>query len=644
MPLNLASTVSPSLAPLAGTTPLLAPARARCEQRDDGSFVLSSPEALGHYERCVGVWLERWARQRPDGLALAERAEPDEGAELAEPQAWRRLTWSELRQQVGAVAQSLLDMDLPPGDPVVVLSDNSIDHALLLLAAMHVGRPVCSVSSAYCRSTREYSKVGAILAALKPALVYASDAAVYGPALRACAPLIPGVRAVVLGQGAPELADVLPSMAFAPLLQTTETRAVRQAFDAIEGDDHAKYLLTSGSTGRPKVVINTHRMLCANQQMIQQAWPFLSDAAPVLLDWLPWSHTFGANHNLNLVLRHGGTLYIDDGRPAPGLLERTAANLRQVRPTLYFNVPRGLDMLLPLLETDADFARAALGRLDMLFYAGAALTSSTWQRLQAVAARVRDKPLWLTTSWGATETSPAVTSAHWWLDGAGNIGLPLPGMQLKFVPLDPAGHHADRPDGKYELRVRGVSVFPGYRGAPELSAQAFDDEGFYRIGDAGRLADPSRPEAGVLFAGRVAEDFKLASGTWVSVGALRLRLVSALAPYAQDAVLTGHDRDEIGALVFPSAAAGALAPDELVARLHESLTRLRAEGGGSASQVTRLRVLAEPPNADAGEITDKGYINQRAVLERRATDVAALHANADGNVLAAPPAHFRVNS
>ena len=491
--------------------------------------------------------------------------------------------------------------------PVVVLSDNAVDHAVLMLACLHIGRPVCTVSSAYSRATKDFSKIGSILEALGPALVYAADAAVYGPAMAAA-----GVDALaVFSVGA---VAVPGARGFDALLATPETPAVMQAFAAIAPDDHAKYLLTSGSTGTPKVVINTHRMLCANQQMIAQAWRFLDAEKPVVLDWLPWSHTFGGNHNLNLVLRNGGTLYIDDGRPAPGMVEKTLRNIIDVKPTLYFNVPRGFDMLLPHLEADAALAREFFARLRMVFYAGAALPQATWARLEAVAARVRDEPVWFTTSWGSTETSPAITSAHWRLERAGCIGLPLAGMAIKFVPSG----------DKLEMRVKGVSVFAGYRNAPEQTAQAFDEDGYYRIGDAGHLVDPAQPHFGVAFNGRVAEDFKLGSGTWVSVGTLRLRVVSALAPLAQDVVVTGHERDEIGVLVFPSAAAAARPADELAARIRAGLAALRAEGGSSQAPARAL-VLAEPLSADAGEITDKGYVSQRAVLARRAADVFALY-------------------
>ena len=588
---------------------LIAPPRTVRIDFDDGSFALRSPMALKPYARCIGEWIERWAHETPDALAFAERDETGEG--------WRKLDYRALRHAVGAVAQALLDMNLPQGQPVVILSDNAIDHAVLMLAAMHIGRTACSLSSAYSRMAKDPSRLHGMLQALKPGLIYASDAKVYGGSLAGC-----GVEAVTVFS---RNAEAHPgAMAFERLLAAKETPAVMQAFADVLPDTHAKYLLTSGSTGKPKIVINTHRMLCANQQMMAQTWRFLTREAPVLVDWLPWSHTFGANHNLNMVLCHGGALYIDEGRPAPGLIEKTVRNLREVKPTLLFNVPRGFDMLLPFLEADDALAAEVFSRLRLAFYAAAALAPSTWQRLEAVAARVRPtRPLWLTTSWGATETSPAITSAHWKLDGAGCIGAPLPGLELKFVPNGE----------KLEMRVKGVSVFPGYRDAPRETAQAFDEEGYYRIGDAGFLANPAQPAQGVIFNGRVAEDFKLSSGTWVSVGTLRVKLVSLLAPHAQDVVLTGHDRDEIGMLVFPSPQGAALAPDALRERIAGMLRALRDEGAGSSQCPACALVLAEPPSLDAGEITDKGYINQRAVLTRRATDVARLHASGDAQVV-----------
>ena len=603
---------------------LLAPPHVHREPLANGGFVLGSPEPLEPYARCTGEWLEQWARSTPEATALAERG--------AGTGAWCRISYRELRERVGRVAQGLLDLGLPAGKPIVVLSDNALDHALLLLAGQHIGVAVCTVSSAYSRLTKDTTKIRGILDTLDPALVYAADAGVYGHVLSGWA----GSAVRVYSRGADVQADAQADtqagaqaaapahiISFEQLASATESPAVMQAFAAIKPDDHAKYLLTSGSTGHPKVVINTHRMLCANQQMIAQTWRFLAQEKPVVVDWLPWSHTFGANHNFNLVLRNGGALYIDEGRPAPGLVEKTVTNLREVKPTLLFNVPRGFDMLLPFLEADDGLARDVLSRLRFAFYAGAALPQSTWERLDAVARRVRSEPLWLTTSWGSTETSPGITSAHWRLERAGCIGLPMPGMELKFVPNGE----------KLEMRVRGVSVFPGYRNAPELTAQAFDDEGYYLIGDAGLLVDAARPELGVAFNGRVAEDFKLGSGTWVSVGTLRLKAVSALAPLAQDVVVAGHDRNEVGVLVFPSAAAQGLSAADLAARVAAALELLKAEGGGSSQAPTRALVLSEPPSVDAGEITDKGYVNQGAVLRRRAADVMALYNDDDPRLI-----------
>ena len=577
----------------------LAPPRTVRVGFDDGSFVLRSPEPLRPYARCIGEWLERWAAETPDAPAFAERA-PDGS--------WRRLSWAQTRAAVGRIAQGLLDLKLAPQAPIVVLSDNALDHLLLLLAGMHIGVPVCTVSSAYCRLTQDHSKIHGILNTLGPALVYAADAQVYGPALADAGLHVP----VVFSRGAHGFAGALD---FAQLGRA-ETAAVMDAFETLTPDTHAKYLLTSGSTGHPKVVINTHRMLCANQQMIAQVWRFLAHEKPVLVDWLPWSHTFGGNHNLNMVLRNGGTLVIDEGRPAPGLVERSVANLAEVQPTIWFNVPRGFDMALPLLEADPALARRVFERLRVVFYAGAALPQATWERMQALAKKVRGEEIWLTTSWGSTETAPGITSAHWKLERAGIIGLPMPGVELKFV----AG------GDKLEMRVRGVGVFPGYRDAPQLTAQAFDAEGYYIIGDAGFLADDARPESGVVFNGRVAEDFKLTTGTWVSVGTLRVRVVSALAPHAQDVVVTGHDRDEVGVLVFPTPQAAALPAAELRAHVAAALKGLRAEGGGSSQAPGRALLLSEPPSVDAGEITDKGYINQRAVLKRRDALVRSLYA------------------
>ncbi|MEB3081528.1 feruloyl-CoA synthase [Pseudomonas aeruginosa] len=592
----------------------LAPARVAVEPCAGDGFVMRSLDSLQPYARCIGEWLERWAVETPERTFLAERRNGG----------WFRLSYREVRQRIGSLAQGLLELDLAEGRPVLMLSDNDIDQALLSLAAMHVGIPVSTVSVAYSRNTSSgCSKLKAIVEVLRPGAIFVSDGDAYCRAIE----LVRPDCLVVAARNAQEIPGALPL----PLLYKTESPAVMQAFARIDGSTPARYLMTSGSTGTPKAVVNTHGMLCANQQAIAQCWRFIEHCEMVVLDWLPWSHTFGANHNFNMVLRNGGSLFIDDGRPVPGLIDRTVENIKSVKPTLFFNVPRGYEALLPYLERDEELAQALFGRLDMLFYAAAALPQSTWQRLVACAAQVREKPLFFTTEWGATETSPVLTSVHFALDKPGNIGLPVPGVEIKFMPSG----------DKLEMRVRGPSVFSRYLDDPAKTAEAFDEEGFYRIGDAGRLADAERPERGILFDGRVTEDFKLTTGTWVSVGTLRPRLVSALAPYASDCVICGHDQETVGALMYPSPALRellgedgqgmsvdqlALEPSVRLA-LCAGLQALAKEFPASSQHVVRLVILDSPPNLDAGEITDKGYINQRTALALRADQVKRLYAD-----------------
>ena len=579
----------------------------------DGSFVLRSSAPLAAFDRCIGEWLARWAARAPSRVFLAERRESG----------WHTVSYGEALATVRNIGQALLDLGIAEDAPVVALSDNSVNLALLSLAAMHVGRRIAVVSSAYARMGSDHGKLHAILASLHPGLVYAEDAALYGAAIRGAGLSCPVVYATGATGG---------EMPFSALCAASAGPGVDAAFHRITGSTVARILLTSGSTGAPKLVPNTHEMLCANQQMIAQCWPFVDEAHPVVLDWLPWSHTFGANHNFNLVLRNGGSLYIDDGRPAPGLIERTIEGIRQVRPTLFFNVPKGYDALLPYLEADEALAAALFGRLDMLFFAAAALPQKTADRLRAVARGVRHQSLFFTTEWGSTETSPVVTSAHFSSSDTRNIGVPVPGVELKFVPCQ----------DKHELRVRGPSIFAGYLGDEEKTRAAFDEQGFYRMGDAGRLADPADPNSGVIFDGRVSEDFKLTTGTWVSVGALRVRAVSAMSPYALDIVITGHDRDEVGLLVFPSAKLRTLANDQdgtlcgkslgLVPEVRRALGAVLAElcrGAGSSQRPARAVLLSAAPAIEHGEITDKGYINQRAVLTLRAGDVDRLYSDCE---------------
>jgi len=570
-----------------------APAEVDLEKRADGTLILRSPQRLGPYSRCTTEWLMQWSDRDPARLFLAERR----------GEAWRRISYREAYGAVRRIGQALLDRGLGAEKPVAILSDNGIDHALLALGAMHVGVPAVPVSPAYSLMSKDFGKLKAIFELVKPGLVYAAEPEKFGPALEA-------VNA--------------SSTPVAELLETNPGSTLEREHRKVGPDTVAKILFTSGSTGVPKGVVNTHRMLCANQQMLAQAWPFVQERPPVLVDWLPWNHTFGGNHNFNLVLRNGGSLYIDGGKPVPGLVEATVRNLKEIAPSLYFNVPRGYDLLLPFLERDAELRRSFFRELQVVFYAAAALPQNLWDRLVRLAREEkRGGDFAMLSAWGSTETSPLATSVHFPMERPGVIGLPVAGCELKLSPFG----------GKLEVRVRGPNVTPGYYRRPELTSAAFDEEGFYRIGDAVRLADPGAPAKGIVFDGRVAEDFKLSTGTWVNVGMVRVKLIAAADPIVQDAVITGHDRSEVGALVFLSAAAKELKPEEIRARLSAALARLKAEGGSSMHPV-RLIVLGEPASIDANEITDKGYMNQRAVLERRAELVERLYAGGEGVITA----------
>lgn len=593
-----------------------APADVRVEPLAGGGMLLRSPYALGAYARCLGDLLEQWADRTPDRVFLAERA-ADGG--------WRKLSYAEVRRSARAIAQAILDRDLAPDRPVTILSDNSVDSALLQLGAMYAGVPAAPVSPAYSLMSQDFGKLKLIIELLTPGLVFTEDGARFAPALKA---VDFGAAEIVVGANPP---DGIPTTALASLTGAERTAAVDEAFAAVGPDTVAKILFTSGSTGYPKGVLNTHRMLCSNQQAIAQLWPFLEETPPVIVDWLPWSHTFGANHNFNMMLRNGGTLYIDRGKPAPGLIETTIVTLKEVSPTLYFNVPRGFDMLLPHLESDAALRDNFFKDLQLIFYAGAALPQNLWERLEAVAIQARGERVRMVSAWGSTETSPLATSVHFGIEKAGVIGLPAPGTEIKMVP------NGD----KLELRVKGPNVTPGYLKRDDLTAEAFDEDGFYKIGDAGKLDDPEDPAKGIVFDGRVAEDFKLMSGTWVHVGSVRVAAIAAAAPVIQDAVVTGHDREDIGLLVFPNPAGClSLCSDadkdtplaELVGRpevrdaLRRGLADHNTANPGNSTQIARVVLMAEPPNIDANEITDKGYINQRAVLDRRAALVERLYA------------------
>jgi feruloyl-CoA synthase len=562
-----------------------ASAKVAVEKRADGTMVVRSPEPLKPYVRCVGDWLKQWYEKAPDRAFLAER----------KGEGWRRLSYRDALSDARRIGQALLNLGLSTERPVAILSDNSIDHALLALGAMQVGVPVAPISPAYSLMSKDFAKLKYIFELLTPGLVFADSPEKFGAALAA------------LGAKSTPLAE---------LLETNPGSTGEVAHSRVTPDTVAKILFTSGSTGVPKGVINTQRMLTSNQQSWAQVWPFLEDRPPVLCEWLPWNHTFGGNATFNMVLRNGGTMYIDGGKPAPGLIEITAKNLKEVSPTMYLSVPRGFDLLLPMLESDAQLRKNFFRDLDLVFYAGAALPPNLWERIEKLALAEKGGALAMVSAWGSTETAPKTTCVHFHIDRAGVVGLPTPGAEVKLVPSG----------GKLEARVKGPNVTPGYWRRPDLTRAAFDEEGYYRIGDALKFADPAAPEKGLVFDGRVAEDFKLTTGTWVHVGAIRVKLIAACNPLLQDAVITGHDRDDVGALVFLSAAVKDMPKNEIQAKLKTALKALSAEGG-SSTHPRRILILEEPPSIDAGEITDKGYINQRAVLERRTALVEKLYAS-----------------
>ncbi|WP_326565507.1 feruloyl-CoA synthase [Amycolatopsis rhabdoformis] len=577
--------------------------------RPDGSVVFRSRDPLGPYPRGVATMLRAWAQVDPDYPLVAERS----------GDGWATLTYGEVRRRADALGQALLDRGLGPDRPVMILSGNSVAHFVLTLGALTAGVPVAPISVAYSLLSGDHARIREITKVLRPGLVFAEAG---GPFAKALAAVGADGATVVLAR---EVDAVPGAEALDDLLATSPGPELEAAYAETGPDTLAKVLFTSGSTGSPKGVLNTHRMLCSNQQAIRQAWPFLGEERPVLVDWLPWSHTFGGNHNLNLVLHNGGTLYVDDGKPAPHLFGRSLENLRSVPPTLYFNVPAGYAQLVPVLEQDPEFARVFFSRLRLLFNAAAALPAALRARLmKAAAAAGADVPL--TSSWGATETAPAVTSAHFPFDDARCIGVPLPGLEVKLAPVGEAR----------EIRVRGAAVTPGYLHRPDLTEAAFDDEGFYRTGDAA-VPVSEDGNTGLLFGGRIAEDFKLDTGTFVRVGALRTALLSAV-PLLSDAVIAGENRSYVSALAWLNQAeARALFPGSLDAtdgcvvhaELHAHVGKLLAAmnaAAGSAGRVERLVVLAEPPDLDAGEITDKGYLNQRRVLARRVAFVERLYA------------------
>jgi feruloyl-CoA synthase len=510
---------------------------AAVERRADGAILMRSRQTLQSYPDGITERLAHWAEAAPDRIFLAQRDATG---------SWRTLTYGTTFAQVRAIAAALLGRNLSTERPIVILSGNDLEHALLGLAAMHVGIPYAPISVPYSLVSQDFKKLKGIIELLTPGLVFAADGVMFARAIAAT------VSADVEVVAAINPGDSRPATPFAKLLSTAPTGAVEAAHAKVGPDTIAKFLFTSGSTGQPKGVINTQRMLCSNQAMLRSSLAFLADEPPVLVEWPPWNHTFGGNHDFNLVLFNGGSFYIDEGKPLPGAIEATARNLREIATTIYFNVPKGFEMLLPYLRTDATLRERFFSRLKVLFYAGAGLAQHVWDEYQELAVAATGERVIFLSSLGSTETAPAAIACTWETERAGNIGVPLPGVELKLVPRD----------GKFEARLKGPNITPGYWRAPKVTAGAFDEEGFYKIGDALRFEDPNDPAKGLLFDGRIAEDFKLATGTWVSVGPLRMAFIAHCAPLVRDVVLAGADRDEVAALIIPDLeACRKLAPD-----------------------------------------------------------------------------------
>ncbi len=591
------------------------PAGVESSYRADGSLVVRPLHPLGPYPDKLTERLDHWAAHAPDRVFLAERDRSG---------AWRTATYAQMRASARNVAQALLDRPLSAERPIAILSGNDLEHAALGLGAMYAGIPFAPISPAYSLVSTDFGKLRLIFEILTPGLVFVSAGAPFRKAIEAMLP--PNAELVISGDPAG-----LPATPFSTLETTTATSAVDRAHAAVTPDTIAKFLFTSGSTGTPKGVINTQRMLCSNQEIVRTMLPFVADDPPVLCDWLPWNHTFAGNHDFGLVLYNGGSYYIDDGRPVAGAIDATIRNLDDVQPNIYLNVPRGFEMVLPFLRDRPDFRDRFFRKLRLMYYAGAGLSQPVWDELQELAVESCGERILMFTGLGSTETGPAAMFPYWEEDRAGHVGLPAPGVELKLVK---AGQ-------KTEARLRSPSITPGYWRQPDLTRAVFDEEGFYCLGDALLFVDPTDPGKGFIFDGRIAEDFKLATGTWVSVGPMRSKFLSHCAPYLRDIVFAGHDGDYVTALIFPNVeACRTLSPqlpsdasdadvarsEQVRSKFRKLLQELSKISTGSSNRVARALLMEEPPSIDKHEVTDKGSFNQRAVLHNRAELVDELYA------------------
>ncbi|OGT82366.1 MAG: hypothetical protein A3J35_03545 [Gammaproteobacteria bacterium RIFCSPLOWO2_02_FULL_52_10] len=604
--------------PATSTVEKFLPQEVLVTTQDNGHLILRCPVSLEQYQPNLGHYLYHWAQTAPERTFLAQR---DSGG------GWQKLNYRTALQEAESIANNLLQMGLNPERPLMLLSGNSLKMARMMLGAMLAGIPFAPISPAYSLVSKDYGKLKYLFELLNPGMVFVEDPDMFSSAL---ATLPQDDYLTVAGSRSVSDSRI---MDFESLLQAWDSAAVTSAFAKIGPDTILKILFTSGSTGMPKGVLNTHRMMCSNQQAISQLWSFLKDRPPVIVDWLPWNHTFGGCHNFNLILFNGGTLFIDEGKPLPLLIEKTVANLQEISPTLYFNVPAGFDALLPYLEQDLDMCRRFFTELDLLMYAAASLPQVIWDRLEKLSQQTIGHKVPMISGWGTTETAPLATSTFRPTSRAGAIGLPIPGTVIKLVP------HEE----KYDLRVKGPNIFPGYFKQPEQTNAAFDEEGYYLSGDTVVLADSGYPEEGILFKGRLTEEFKLNTGTWVGVGNLRVNIIEACAPLIQDVVVCGHDRSEIGLLAIPNIKACCplcnttfedvpdivtLTSNETLQKtINELLTTYNQANPSSSTRVARLLFLLEPLSIDAGEITDKGYINQRGVLKNHANLVERLYSD-----------------
>jgi feruloyl-CoA synthase len=585
-------------------------------RRPDGAILIRPDEPLEDYPRVLTERLIHWAAAAPDRAFAAQRASD---------RRWRTITYAEALRKICSLGQALLDRGLSARRPVAILSENDLEHLLLMLAGLHAGVPTASIATAYSLLSTDFAKLRHVIKILTPGLVFVANESQYRRALEA---VLPSDAEVAFATAPISNRNSTP---FHDLAATAPTAAVEAAHAAIAPDDIAKFLFSSGSTALPKAVINTHRMICSNQQMILQGFRFLGDEPPVIVDWLPWNHTAGGNHNIGMTLYNGGTLYIDDGRPTAAGIAATVENLREIAPTVYFNMPRGYEELLVHFRRDAQLRNNFFSRLKFMFYAGAALSQPLWNAYRNLALEACGERILMATGLGATETSPMALQCTWDSEQSGVIGIPMPGVEAKLVAVGE----------KLEIRVKGPNVTPGYWKEPELTEKAFDEEGYYKFGDAVRFVDPEDVNKGLIFDGRFSEDFKLTSGTWVSVGPLRTRIIHWFAPYARDVVITGHDRSDLGMLVVPDPeACRALAPElsneaplpdvlrhESVVQTFASLLEsFSSQATGNSNRITRVILLDEPPSLDAGEITDKGSLNQKVILERRKSLVEELYA------------------